>query len=445
MSILRKNGFETREQVSAFFTIVFSGQLVYSAFESLKIPFYDKLIDYYGLTDTQFGLLFTMLGVAMFFYIPGGWVNNRFNVRVVLISGLVYRLFSSLFIILVRPSFSILMFVTFTWGVLDAIFWPAVVKGVALYSGRANKGVGLGTLAALRAGGEAVLNGILIGILTLAGGSMLVFKGGMIVYALLTIPMIVFIYRFVPGDPRVEGHVPDYDDAVQVSAKQAFFALVATLKIARVWSAGICGMCVYWVYMTIFYTEPFLTRAYGMSEANASWFSVLSTIIFGVSGGIIGGLISDKIVKSAAKTLLIVSLSATAIMVYLAVLPKNPTWLVGAIVGIVALTFVVIMGTGIQQAPVAELHLPSYQVGSAMAVNSFLGFACILWAMTINGRILDAHESEPGAAFTQIFVLMAVVSAVGALAAGLLVWMNKRVAAAQELELGNELISELVS
>ncbi|MBM7824304.1 MFS family permease [Arcanobacterium pluranimalium] len=427
MSILQKNGFETREQVSAFFTIVFSGQLVYSAFESLKIPFYDKLISYYGLSDTQFGLLFTMLGVAMFFYIPGGWVNNRFNVRVVLIGGLVYRLFSSLFIILVRPSFGVLMFVTFTWGMLDAIFWPAVVKGVALYSGRANKGVGLGTLAALRAGGEAVLNGILIGVLTLAGGSMLVFKAGMIVYALLTIPMIVFIYRFVPGDPRVEGHVPDDYDAVHVGAKQAFLALVDTLKIARVWSAGICGMCVYWAYMTLFYTEPYLTRVYGMSEEEASWFSVVSTIVFGVAGGIIGGLISDKIVKSAAKTLLIVSLSATVIMIYLAVLPKNSAWLGGAVIGIVALTFVVIMGAGIQQAPVAELHLPTYQVGSAMAVNSFLGFACILWAMTINGWILDAHETEPAKAFTQIFMLMAAVSAVGAIAAGLLVWLNKRV------------------
>ena len=437
MGFFRRNGFETRQQLSAFLTVVFSGQIIYSAFESFKIPFYGRLVEYYGLSDTQFGLMFTALGVALFFYIPGGWVNNRFNARSVLMVGLVYRCITALTMILATPylsqtwKFPVMFSIALTWGIWDAIFWPAVVKGVVLFSGRENKGFGLGVLTAFRAGGEATLNGILIGVMALTGGSLLAFKGGMIAYALLTIPMAILVYKFVPRDPQTEGDASG-EDSTSVSSKEAMQGLVTTLKVGRVWLAGLAGMCVYWVYTTLVYTTPFFTRVYGFTQETAGLLATANAILLGLSGGILGGIVADKLFRSSATTITVTLSFGAVFLLALAWLPAGDAnkWVAFALIA--AFAFVTMMAKGIQQAPVAELHLPSQMVGSAMSVNSFLAFACILWATTVNGSILDAFKDQPRTGFTIIFILMAIVAIVGALLAFWLQILNHRAERAQD-------------
>ncbi|EEJ53986.1 Uncharacterised protein [Mobiluncus mulieris] len=71
---------------------------------------------------------------------------------------------------------------------------------------------------------------------------------------------------------------------------------------------------------------------------------------------------------------------------------------------------------------VGEVHLPAVVLGSAMSVNSFMGFASILWAMAINGAILDAYKTNLGVGFSIIFVFMAGVGVVGA---ALAFWLHR--------------------
>ncbi|QPK81944.1 MFS transporter [Schaalia sp. ZJ405] len=423
MNFLQRNGFESKQQIAAFFSVVFSGQLIYSAFESFKMPFYERLVQYYGLTDTQFGLLFTALGVAVLFYVPAGWVNNRFNTRTVLIGGLIYRCITSLILILCVPPFPVMFAIALTWGVLDAIFWPAVVKGVVLFSGRQNKGMGLGLLTALRAGGEAMLNGVLIGVMAVLGGTMLVFRTGMIVYACLALPMAYLVHRFVPADPQNEGDVTSGSE--EVGGKEAFRGLIATLKIPAVWLAGLTGMCVYWVYMTAIYITPYLTRVHSVEQNTASLYTTVSAFVVGLSGALVGGIIADKVFHSSAKTLALSLGLAATVLVVLALVSDSIGWVTAAI-GMSLFAFSIAMGKAIQQAPVAELHLPTSLLGSAMSVNSFIGFACILWAMPINGAILDSMPENPTGAFRIIFLCMAAVGVVGAVCALLLVPVVKR-------------------
>lgn len=431
MGFFRRNGFDSHQQLTAFLTVVFSGQIIYSAFESLKIPFYGRLVEYYGLTDTQFGLMFMALGVAVFFYIPGGWVNNRFNARSVLIVGLLYRCFSALVMILGTPhlspswKFPVMFTIALTWGVWDAVFWPAVVKGVVLFSGRDNKGFSLGVLTAFRAGGEATLNAALIGVMALCSGAMLAFQSAMVLYALFTLPMAWLVYRYVPKDPRVEGDASG-SEHTDVSSGEALTGLIATLKIGRVWLAGLAGMCVYWVYTTLIYTTPFFTRVYDLSQESAGLLATANAIVLGLSGGILGGIISDKFFGSSALTICVTLSFAAVFLLLLAWLPgAQASWWVALFV-MCAFVFVTMMAKGIQQAPVAELHVPSDMVGSVMSVNSFMAFACILWATTVNGAILDAFEGDPRTGFTVIFVLMAIVGAVGAALAAWLHVLNRR-------------------
>ncbi|OKL48186.1 hypothetical protein BSR28_00265 [Boudabousia liubingyangii] len=438
-SIAKRNGFTSKQQISAFLTVVFSGQVIYSAFESLKIPFYERLVTYYGLTDTQFGMLFMMLGVAVFFYIPGGWINNRFNTRTILIWGLIYRLVTALFMILVRPHFYVMMAITFTWGVLDAIYWPAVIKGVALLSGEKNKGFAFGVLTAFRAGGEATLNGILIGVMAIFNGSMLAFQWGMVAYALIVIPMILLIQHYVPTDAEATALVTAAsgtnptnatatisEEAAPASSAEALQGLILTLKHPRIWVAGIAGLCVYWVYTVLVYTTPLFVRVYQMSSETASTYATVNALALGLTGGIVGGLVADHVFKSSTVTLTWTLGFTTILMIIMAYLPKDPGYIWVALVATSVMAFVIMMSKAIQQAPVAELDLPDSIVGSAMSVNSFMAFACILWAMPINGAILDATKTDPGLAFKRIFLLMALVAAIGAICSAILQVMNRK-------------------
>ncbi|SDU77842.1 MFS transporter [Arcanobacterium phocae] len=426
MGFFRRNGFHSKEQVAAFLTVVFSGQIIYSAFESFKIPFYERLVEFYGLTDTQFGLLFTMLGVAVFFYIPAGWVNNRFNARTVLMWGLAYRCVTALIMIILRPAFSFMLVITFTWGVIDAIFWPAVVKGVVLFSSKEHKGFALGTLTAFRAGGEATLNGILIGIMAIANGSMLAFRSGMIAYALLTLPLIALIYRYVPADPKEDGDVSADAETVELTNSEALAGLWQTLRIPRVWLAGFAGMNVYWVYTTLIYTTPYFVRVYGMGQESAALYATVNAILLGLGGGLVGGMVADKVFRSSAKTLAATLFGGAIFLIILAFLPAQASNFYVALGLISAFVFLTMMAKGIQQAPVAELNLPNSIVGSAMSVNSFLAFACILWATTLNGSILDSYKDDPATGFSIIFIAMAVVGLVGAGLSWWLVVLNRR-------------------
>ncbi|MDO5671451.1 MAG: MFS transporter [Actinomycetaceae bacterium] len=429
MAFLSKIGFHSCKQVSAFLAVVFSGQIVYAAFESLKIPFYEPVRQLLGLSHEQFGTMFTMLGVALFFYIPGGWVNNVLNVRTVLFWGLAWRAATGLILVIFLPPYPVLLALALSWGILDGMFWPAVVKGVALFAGAGNKAFGFGVLNGFRAGGEATLNAILIGIMALVQGSLFVLRVGMGVYACLAVVMMVLVWRFLPSDSAASDLTGDQviaEDGRALNAKESIIGLLAVLRRVDMWLAGLAGMCVYWVYTTFVYLTPYLTGVHGASQSFASTFSIVAVVVVGLGAGLLGGLLADKVFHSATRMMIVAMSVDGFLLLGLRFVPVGPEnlWLGVAAMGTMA--FFTFMAKTIQQAPVTELGLPANVLGSAMSVNSFFGFASILWALRVNGSILDAHASDPKAAFDQIFLIIAVVAFAAAFFALMLEFVKGR-------------------
>ena len=70
--------------IAPFLTVVLSGQIIYSAFEAFKGSLMLPLQEMLGISQTQYGLLMGYIGIAVFFYVPAGRVNNRFKVRTIL-------------------------------------------------------------------------------------------------------------------------------------------------------------------------------------------------------------------------------------------------------------------------------------------------------------------------------------------------------------------------
>ncbi|MCW0998263.1 hypothetical protein OJ929_10215, partial [Streptococcus anginosus] len=87
-----------------------AGQLVYSTFEAFKGSLMLPLTHALGIGVDDFGVLMGWLGIALFLYVPGGWVNNRFTIRSILIWWCSWRLVTFLMLYMIpNLSFKIMV------------------------------------------------------------------------------------------------------------------------------------------------------------------------------------------------------------------------------------------------------------------------------------------------------------------------------------------------
>ena len=411
MKLLERIGFKDNKGLIAFLTVVMSGQIIYSSFEAFKGAFYTTMLEFLGVSNTEMGLLFTLIGSAMFFYVPAGWVNNRFPIRNILIGGMGFRLVTMLFIIFFQPPFKVLAVIAGSWGILDAIFWPAVVNGVALFSGKHNKGIAFGLLESVRRSAEAGMNAAVVAVMAAMGGAMLIFKSATLIYTLLIIPMIILVWIYVPHN-KIGGEDTGNQN------KEALKGLIAVLKIPSVWYAAITALTVYWGYIQLVYTVPYLQAVFGLTTAQAAMFGIINTSAMSIFAGIISGSISDFVFKSSSK-MMMVALGLTALSLAITVfLPKSQGMLTVNIVCLMCFSFSVFLAKGIILAPIAEVKIPEEYSGAAMSVGSFAAYASIFWAYGLNGYIIDTHEAVT--AYQMIFGIGIAVATLGAFCAVML-------------------------
>lgn len=116
--------------------------------------------------------------------------------------------------------------------------------------------------------------------------------------------------------------------------------------------------------------------------------------------------------------------AAAAVVVIL--LPVNESMIWPILIMLVVVSIAVFLGKSVILAPIAELNLPEGISGSAMSVGSFLAYASVFWGYTLNGSMLDANAADPAAGYHRVFLITALVAAIGAICAGLLIVLNRR-------------------
>ncbi len=122
-----------------------------------------------------------------------------------------------------------------------------------------------------------------------------------------------------------------------------------------------------------------------------------------------------------------ISLAAVAVIcVVLIVLPVGPATMWPTLILLTVVATAVFLGMAVILAPIAELGLPSGICGSAMSVGSLLAYASVFWAYALNGHLIDAAGDDPRTGYRAIFIITAVVAAVGVVAAAILAVVNRR-------------------
>lgn len=431
--------FLRKGRVSGYLTVAMAGQLVYSSFEAFKGSLMVPLTNALGIGIDQFGILMGWLGIAMFLYVPGGWANNRFTIRSILIAWGIWRMLTALALYLVPDlSFNMMIAIAISWGVWDAIGWPAVVNGVAFMSQDSDKegrGLAMGLLESLRRGAEFVMNLGVVGLLAVMpdnADTVMTVMG--VLYSLLVIPLIFCLLRFVPKN-AVAGQEKNGAEEPEENANiAALKGLFKVLVLPRVWLAGLAGLCVYWCYVNLVYSSaPYLSLVFNASDAVSGAFGIFNTGLVGILAGLISGLLADYLFKSSTR-MLGVALIVVALGTGLVYLLPASTNMWPAMLLLIVMAFGVFMGKAVILAPIAELHLPEQINGSAMAVGSFLVYASIFWANPMTSSIVEANREHAHEGYQQIFLMTLVIALVGAACAFALDRANARVLSRQKVQ-----------
>ncbi|WP_105992952.1 MFS transporter [Staphylococcus simulans] len=418
--LLNKLGMKDNKALIGYLTVVTAGQLIYSGFEAFKGSFYNTLLQVLHLSNAQLGAVFSLIGISMFFYIPGGWINNRFSIRSILITGLLIRFVTMTYIILFAPGFETLKVIAVIWGLTDAFFWPAVLNGVIFFTDKQHRGLGFGLLEAIHRLEEVVMSLLVVAVMALISG-LVVFKGAMFTYNLLILPMIFLIWKYIPKN-GISAEKIEHEHLGEKSLdalKGLFYVLIQP----KVWLAAIAAMSIYWGYIILVYSVPYLQNQYHLSTAQTAVFGVLNTGFVGVLAGVITGVISDYVFKSTTK-MIFVALFLSSIVLLIVVFFK--TGLVLSMILLFTFSLTTFLSKSVILAPISEFKLPEKYSGSAMSVGSFMAYAPIFWVYTMNGQLLDEFKGHEFEAYQMIFKIGIAVSAAGSLAALILViLMNK--------------------
>jgi hypothetical protein len=321
-------------------------------------------------------------------------------------------------VIFFNPSFTVLEVIATIWGITDAVFWPAVLNGVNLLTDHEHKSVAFGLMESIRRLIEMSMNMIMVGVMALSS-SIIVFKGGMLVYDILLLPLSILIGKYVPNN----GIAAEEQTSNGSKGKDAFKGLLHVFKIPKVWAAAIIAMTIYWSYVNAIYTIPYLQAVFKMNQASASLFGTISTSGMGIVAALLSGILADNVFHSTSKLILIALLVVAASIGGLLLLPQTPAMAWLAMILILVFTYGMFTAKGIMMVPVSKIEMPEKYRGAAMSVSYFIAYAPNLFAYTIDGSIIDSHSAL--GAYNLIFVTEAVMALVGVIMALILVAIEK--------------------
>ncbi|ELJ9245334.1 MFS transporter [Staphylococcus pseudintermedius] len=420
--ILDKLNFKDRKTLIGFLSVVTAGQLIYSSFEAFKGTFYNLLLEVLNVSNAELGAIFGLIGISIFFYIPGGWINNRFSIKSILIVGLLIRFITISVIIFFSPTFQVLKIIAIIWGIVDSFFWPAVLNGVIFFTDQSKRGMGFGLLESVRRAEEMLMNLLIVGIMSLVSG-IVVFKGGMLAYNLLIIPLILLIIKYVPKNGIAAMDEEEKTEITGNKSLEALKGLFYVLLKPKVWLASISAMSIYWGYIILIYSVPYLQKTFDLSTTQTALFGIFNTGLMGVLMGVSAGIISDYVFKSSSK-MIFVALLLSSIILLGVVFIKGSLFVSMAL--LIAFSVTTFLAKSVILAPIAEFDIPKKYAGSAMSVGSFAAYAPIFWVYTMNGKLLDAHQDNVVEAYRIIFEIGIIVAFLGSVCTLILLMLNRK-------------------
>ncbi|MFT4807275.1 MAG: sugar phosphate permease [Paraglaciecola sp.] len=386
----------------------------------LRQNFQLSILESFGITGTQLGQMYAMLGVLyMVTYLPSGWLADRVSPRILMsfslaFAGLLGLWFSTM------PSFEFLIVIFAGWGIAAGLtFWAALIKATNLLAEPTEQGRFFGILDGGRGLIEALLATLAVAMFAYYTGTagqdtpdalrkvIYLYVGCMLVMA----PIAYFILPEPEAKQEVESNAAKPQSTVWADLK-----VVASKY--EIWLCGICILTGYQLFWATYSFSAYMQNQYGLTAvavASITTAKLWMRPIGAVAAGFAGDFMDREFILGVLLVFASISLAS------LVMLPAGvgSAALLGIVLVIGFLTYAV---RGIFWSTLESCDVSNKIKGLAIGVISLLGYSPDIYLPLLEGFLLEQYPGKQG--YAVYFGGIAAMGLLGAVAA----WQLKRIA-----------------
>jgi MFS family permease len=379
-------------------TLVIAAETIYFLPFVLARIFRPTLLSYFGISNTELGLWFSVYGVvALGAYLLGGYLADRYSARK-LMSPALWLTSAGGFLMGTVASSRWMVWIYAFWGITTiCLFWAAMIRATRIWGGSGFQGRAFGWLEGGR-GAVAALLGTAAFILF---SQVLQFSWVILATSVVTLLAGFMVWFFVP-DYALETDSMKWEKSVRQS-----FTL---MKVPSIWLLIIVVICSYSGYKITDVFSLFAKEVLGYSEVHAAGVGTMALWLRAIVA-ILAGILADRFSRIRV---IAVSFGLTlggGLMIGLGLLES----VVGMVLLNLFLTAAGIYGVrALYFAVLEEARIPLSYTGTAVGIISFAGFTPEIFVSPLIGHLLDRNPGVMG--HHHVFLLLAVFAVIGLVA-----------------------------
>lgn len=381
------------------------------------LDFYNHFLEAFQITDGQAGKIMTFFGLtATPGYLIGGWLADKFNPkRLVVISTLATGIAG--LAMSFASGFATLAVIYFIFGITTTcMHWGAFLKMIKSWGSPEEQGRLFGVENSMFGAVGLISTYVILGLITFlfkdAG-----FRGGMQVYAVVTIVTGLVIWLVIPYDNTRTVDMGEDKVDIKVIGK--------VLKMPVTWYLGAFTWGYFMVRSTVPYLNPVMTDIYGIGIALAAFITTTLRSGMNMVFGPIGGYFIDKKGRSTP-VVLFGSIATLIFTVTIVLLPKRAELFAPFLCIAILVTMSSYLNSSALYTPVTEARVPFAYVGTVLGIASTLGYSTDAWIYNVCGGWVDNYGTD---AYNFIFILQAFGAVVMIVSGLLLARLYKKVQA----------------
>ena len=349
--------------------------------------FYKHFIETYNISYGQAGELLTFFGItAVIGYFVGGWIADKFNPKFLVVLSAILTGLAGI-VVAISSNFLILKIMYFIFGITSTcMHWSAFLKVIKNIGDDDEQGRLFGFYNFAYGLFGIICTYLILGMMETALAQY-EFRGGMVIYCLISILFGILTWIIVPYDIEKAKSRDNVNDILDLNL------IWKVLKMPITWYLGLFTLGYFIIRSTIPYLNPYMTDAFGISIGTAALLTNTFRSGMNLIAGPIGGFFIDKF-KSSTKVVLIGSVGTFIFTAIVMIIPQREDMISLLIVACIVLLLFSYVNSTPLYTPVTEAKVPFKYVGTVLGVASAIGYSSDIWLYNVCGSWLDDYGTN---------------------------------------------------
>lgn len=396
------------------------GFAVVMGFMYMQYVYYDAMIETFGVSNAELGLLITILGItAVVAAVPLGALADRLDCR----KALSFSLFAMMIgvgVLAVIPTYPVAVGVWICDGIVMSLWYAAIYKTVRVIAPPDAVGKSFGMFGVGTALGSIVVNVAGLALYDYFAEAFSLQAGlSSILWAFFIAGMISSIggYLLIRGF-KVQG-----DDDEEEPEKTNFKTVIAALKSPSVWIYVLGCFCIYSFQVSISYFTLYFTAVLGASLTFSGIVAIFRQYGLRIISAPFGGWLGDKIGGTAKVIRGSFAILFVFVLIVLFLPPTTPIWVL--VILVFAIGLLGTMNISLQASISEDALVPPEQMGLAVGMTALL--TADLFQPAMFGAWLDSFGND---GYTYIWIYTLAILALGMIVLSIMISRKKKKMAA---------------